>query len=78
LLDEAQGGEHGSGCTGNVDRADLDGGLVRAGHDDRARHGSWHDAGSNGRRHRRYWWTILVLLVIAAAIWYFMRGRNRV
>ena len=25
-----------------------------------------------------YWWTILVLLVIAAAIWYFMRGRNRV
>jgi hypothetical protein len=25
-----------------------------------------------------YWRAIVVLLVIAAAIWYYMRGRNRV
>jgi hypothetical protein len=25
-----------------------------------------------------YWWLIIVLIVIAVAIWYFMRGRNRV
>jgi uncharacterized protein HemX len=25
-----------------------------------------------------YWWIILAVIVIAAAIWYFMRGRNRV
>jgi hypothetical protein len=35
-------------------------------------------SGATGGGIGGYWWAIVVLLVIAAAIWYFMRGRNRV